>query len=169
MYKPIEYLSFLYKQCTNYLKQSSRILSDEQAGGKKRIWECIEKHLVTKAVSFNVKSNHCRVNSNVFSWYKNGLWSKQNFIFDFWTWYISPLYPKHVTSVPLSPMFQAKNATNTNHEYVSRKFGEDSNIDVLCNLLFPCGFYITSHFEDHALVILIITNWILFFGKTYVP
>ena len=49
----------LYRSCLNFFKQdhceSKKIVTDEQAGGKKSIWGCGEQLLINKTISKEVK------------------------------------------------------------------------------------------------------------------
>ena len=63
-YRPIKCLSLMYKLYTSCLNlviqdhcESNKIITDEQAGGKKGVWGCTEQLLINKAVSKKLKKN----------------------------------------------------------------------------------------------------------------
>ena len=63
-YRPIAYqdiISKSYKSCINQFLQdhcdSNKIVTDEQAGGKKEVWGCREQLIINKIILDQVKKN----------------------------------------------------------------------------------------------------------------
>ena len=63
-YRPIacqNIISKLYTNCINQFLQdhcdSNKIVTDEQAGGKKEVWECLEQLIINMTILGQVKKN----------------------------------------------------------------------------------------------------------------